>query len=103
MIIATDFDGTLCEHKFPVIGQPIAGVLEKLIEYKKNGDKIILWTCREGHYLRQAIAWCKDRGLEFDAVNENVTEEKNKDYGIRKIFANIYLDDRNITIEEFIK
>ena len=103
MIIAVDFDGTLCEHKFPKIGEPIKGVLEKLITLKKDGTQIILWTCREGQPLQEAIWWCRMKGLEFDAVNENVSSQKNKEYGIRKIYADMYLDDRNETIREFIK
>ena len=98
-IIACDFDGTLCKHEFPKIGEPFTWVIDKLIEKRKNGDKLILWTCREGYPLQQAIAWCKNKGLEFDAINENVQSQKNKEYGIRKIYADVYLDDRNITHE----
>ena len=103
MIISTDFDGTLCEHKFPEIGKPYTEIINYLIQYKKEGHKIILWTCREGQKLQEAIQWCKEQGLEFDAINENVPERKNQDYAIRKIYADIYLDDRNINPLDILK
>lgn len=43
-IIAVDFDGTLCENKWPEIGEPKKGVIEYLKERRKNGAKLILWT-----------------------------------------------------------
>jgi len=101
MIICVDFDGTICEHNFPNIGKPYTDIIEKLILRRKQGDKLILWTCREGLALRTAIAWCKTQGLDFDAINENVPELKNQDCAIRKPLADIYLDDRNISLDEF--
>ncbi len=96
MIICCDFDGTICEHKFPIIGKPYIEVINWLIKYKKEGHQIILWTCREGQKLQEAIQWCKEQGLEFDAINENVPEMKNLPYAIRKVYADIYLDDRSM-------
>ena len=103
MVIATDFDGTLCEHNFPKIGKPYIETINWLIKYKKQGHQIILWTCREGQKLQEAILWCKGYGLEFDAVNENVLEQKNQDYAIRKVYADIYLDDRSLNPLEIFK
>lgn len=97
-IIAVDFDGTLCEDKWPEIGEPN----EKLIEYLRNvsdngtGTKLILWTCRTGELLQNAINWCAERLLYFDAVNENVPEVLKWMGGdSRKIFADVYIDDKN--------
>ena len=94
-IYAVDFDGTLCEYKWPDIGEPNAEMIDYLKCQQRFGVKLILWTCREGERLQEAIDWCKEQGLEFDAVNENlpeIIEEFGKDN--RKIFANIYIDDR---------
>ena len=101
MIIAVDFDGVICAHRFPEIGEPNLAIINKLIEMKGFGNKIILWTCREGRPLTEALEWCKKQGLVFDAVNENVPELKNKDFAFRKIYADVYLDDRNLTLGEF--
>ena len=60
---------------------------------------MILYTCREGDLLREAVDWCKAHGLEFDAVNENLPERIAL-YGgdCRKISADAYLDDLAIPV-----
>ena len=77
LILCVDFDGTIVQDAFPNIGEPRQGrfhrtFLEDLIYLQKKGHKIILWTCREGEHLEQAVAFCKERGLEFDAVNDDL-------------------------------
>ena len=49
--IAVDFDGTLCYSKWPELGQPNHALIEYLQEWKRNGNKLILWTCRAGEAL----------------------------------------------------
>lgn len=95
-IIAVDFDGTLCEECWPEIGNPNLKLIGELIYRRSLGDKLILWTCRTGLPLAQAIKWCKNYGLSFDAVNENLPEIIEK-YGSesRKISADIYIDDKS--------
>lgn len=98
-IYAVDFDGTLCENKFPQIGEPIQKVIDFCIGKRAEGDKIILWTCRVGERLKEAVNWCNERGLFFHAVNENLPEIIMAFSGdCRKIFADHYIDDRNISI-----
>lgn len=62
MIYAVDFDGTLCENKYPEIGHPNKGLIDFLKIEKQYGAEIILWTMREGETLEQAVAWCKEQG-----------------------------------------
>lgn len=96
-IYAVDFDGTLCESVWPGIGPPNMVLIDHLIKRQAQGNKIILWTCRCGERLQDAVKWCKQYGLEFDAVNENLPEMI-EHYGNdpRKIFADCYLDDKNV-------
>ena len=47
-VIAIDFDGTLCENKYPEIGLPRWGVIFKALSEQENGAALILWTCRTG-------------------------------------------------------
>lgn len=96
-IIAVDFDGTLCENKWPEIGEINSHLFQLLTYEKSRGNKIILWTCRSGDRLTEAVNWCKEHGLEFDAVNENLPEAI-EEFGLdtRKIFAHVYIDDRNM-------
>lgn len=101
MIYAVDFDGTLCENAWPDIGKPKYDVIDSLIRVQRQGDKIILWTCRTGEKLEAAVNWCKKIGLSFDAINENVPEIIEAFEGdTRKIFANKYIDDKAISVRE---
>ena len=96
MIIACDFDGTLCKHEFPNIGSPNIEVINFIKRLKNQGHKIILWTCRDGKYLDEAVNWCKNFGLEFDTVNDNIQEVKDNFVQLsNKVYADIYIDDRN--------
>jgi predicted phosphatase len=100
MILCIDFDGTLCEHRFPEIGEPYLWLIEKLKIRRINGDKLILWTCRDGKFLDEAVKWCKEFGLVFDAVNDDLPEiKKSFIYKSKKVYGDVYLDDRNISFE----
>lgn len=96
-IYAVDFDGTLCEAKFPEIGAPNIALINHLIKRRKQGNKVILWTCRVGEWLQNAVNWCKEKGLEFDAVNTNIPEMIEY-FGNdpRKVFADVYIDDKAV-------
>lgn len=95
-IYAVDFDGYLCEEKWPDIGAPHLHIIEHFKALKAQGHKLILWTCREGPTLTNAVNWCMAHGLYFDAVNENLPERIAK-YGndTRKLGADFYCDDKN--------
>ncbi|MCR5330357.1 MAG: hypothetical protein K6E62_04100, partial [Lachnospiraceae bacterium] len=97
-IIAVDFDGTLCSDCYPNIGTPNLRLINLLKKLQLDGAKLILWTCRCSTPLKDALRWCALHGLFFDAVNENLPEILEK-YGSdsRKIFADIYIDDRSFT------
>ena len=94
-IFAVDFDGTLCSERFPGIGSPNMSLIRCLIDKKTSGDKLILWTCRTGERLSEAVDWCAEHGLHFDAVNENLPDMIAL-YGsdTRKVFADYYIDDK---------
>lgn len=96
-IWAIDFDGTLAlGNRFPNIGKPNVSLMELLKMAKLQGVRLILWTSREGHYLDEAVEWCKDYGLEFDAINDNLPEKvEHMGYNSRKIVANLFIDDRS--------
>lgn len=97
MIIAVDFDGTITkESKWPELGEPNMPFINELIRRRNNGDKLILWTCRDGDLLQAAINFCKTFGLEFDAVNENLPEIIETYGGSRKISADLYVDDKAV-------
>ena len=97
MIIAVDFDGTIVEHRYPEIGKEIPFATDTLRMLMKDKHKLILWSVREGKLLDDAVNWCKDRGVEFFAVNKDFPEEDDdKCHFSRKIKADMFIDDRNL-------
>ena len=91
-IVAVDFDGTLSlDSQYPNIGRFNTHLYEALMKLKGIGWSIVLWTCREGKELKEAVEWCKMNGLEFDAINENPSHVPFKS---RKVVADMYIDDR---------
>lgn len=96
--IAVDFDGTIVTHRYPEIGTEIPFAIETLKMLIKDQHRLILWTVREGQLLQDAIDWCKEKGVEFWAVNRDYPEEseKNNNHFSRKIKADYFIDDRNI-------
>ena len=98
MIIAIDFDGTICQNKYPEIGEPMPLAIWSIKKLKERGHDLILWTCRQGELLDDAVRWCKEHGIPFDLVNEHEPNNLRAFGGVagNKVFANIYIDDRNL-------
>ena len=98
MTIAVDFDGTIVEHAYPKIGREMPFATETLRQLIQDRHKLVLWTVRENELLQEAIDWCKERGVEFYAINRDYPEEereKNNHFS-RKLKVDIWIDDRNI-------
>ena len=96
-IIAVDFDGCLVTNQFPDIGEAIPETIALLKNERKNGARLILWTCRKKERLTAAVEWCAAQGITFEAVNENLPDVIELFGGdTRKIFANEYWDDRAV-------
>jgi len=98
MIIAVDFDGTIVEHKYPAIGRELPFAIETLRKLQSDRHKLILWTVREGGLLEEALSFCRERGLEFYAVNRDYPEEERdrNNHFSRKLKADVFIDDRNL-------
>lgn len=101
LTVAVDFDGTLCENAWPLIGEPKDAVIETVKAWQQAGCKTILWTNRTSERLHEAVRWCEGHGLIFDAVNANLPEVIEAFGGdTRKIVADIYLDDKAVNARE---
>ena len=99
-IAAIDFDGTLCESKYPLIGKPKAKVIDYVKKLKET-HTLVLWTCRRGVYLQMDEKWCLEQGLVFDYINENAPSLIKMFGGdCRKIFADVYIDDKAMNVRE---
>lgn len=98
MTIAVDFDGTIVEHRYPEIGKELPFATQTLKMLIADRHKLILWSVREGKLLEDAVEWCRQRGVEFYAVNKDFPEEdlaKNQSFS-RKLKADVWIDDRNV-------
>ncbi len=95
--IAIDFDGCICTNAYPKIGKPIFQTLKRAKSEKLDGAGLILWTCREGKALEEAVDACRNWGLEFNSINESLPEwlEEYKN-NPRKVGASEYWDDRAV-------
>ena len=98
MVIAVDFDGTIVEHEYPKIGEEIPFATETLRMLINDHHKLILWSVREGKLLDEAVEWCRERGVEFYAINRDYPEEttQNNNHFSRKLKADLFIDDRNL-------
>lgn len=99
MIIAVDFDGTIVEHRYPEIGKERPFAITTLKRLQKERHLLILWSVREGRLLQEAVDYCRQRGLEFYAVNSNdpdSTSFESSTCGCRKVNADMYIDDRGV-------
>ncbi len=93
--IAVDFDGTIVEDDYPNIGKQHLFAFETLKKLQDNGHRLILWTYRHGKALDDAVAFCKENGITFYAVNKSFPEEEYDRKYSRKINADLFIDDRN--------
>lgn len=96
MIIGIDFDGTICEHKYPGIGKLLpkaSEVINKIHEF----HKIIIITCRHtSQDIENMTMFLKTHNIPYDLINENdpILIEQMGD--CRKVFADVYIDDHNL-------
>ena len=94
MILAVDYDGTLDN------GQEInLTLLNKLKKHQKHGDIVILWTCRDGKRLQEALNTLAHSGFKPNLVNQNAPQViQTLGYDPRKILADVYIDDKALSI-----
>ena len=59
---------------YPELGDPNMKLINFLKERRAAGDKIILWTCREGELVKEAVKSRNDTGLFFPAVSDNMPD-----------------------------
>lgn len=100
-VIAVDFDGTISTE--PDMGKPLVlqeNCREVLSVLHDQGARLILWTCRTGKALEEAMQFLHDEDMLylFDVINDQLPEINAK-YApdvARKVGADIYIDDKNL-------
>lgn len=98
MIIAVDFDGTICRsRRFPAIDGEMPDAVAALRQLKADGHYIIIWTCRTRDNLLDAVNWLLEHKVPFDRINDHNPDNAAL-YGDsgRKIYAHCYIDDKNL-------
>jgi len=105
---AFDVDGTIVENSFPDVGGPIDSTIQIMRRLWEDPHHfIILHTCREDRFIRpngssitegdlnRVVAFVRENGIPCDFVNCNPWV----DFGGRKLFAHVYVDDRGVSLE----
>lgn len=90
-VIAIDFDGTVCEDRYPEIGNEFGPAIEYLTRHLPKNTRLILHTMREGDSLEAALRWLADRGIIIWSANKNPLYPWSE---CRKVYADVYIDDR---------
>lgn len=93
-IIAVDFDGTLVHNRYPFCENPNIELINFIKEHR-NDYIWILWTCRHGEQLNMAVRYMREEHqVSFDFINQNAPWLIEEFGDTRKIFADIYIDDK---------
>lgn len=105
-VIAIDYDNTIVNNCYPESGVLKPNVKKALNKLKKNGYQLILWTCRSGDALENAIKLIKEENLPFDFINENDPDDINKFIECYKnktkigkspkIYYDVLIDDKSL-------
>lgn len=90
IIVAFDFDDTL--YAYGMYGDEAAISKAQSLVYRclETGQTLLLFTCREGNLLDEALFFCEQNGMFFEHVNENPLQT----FTSRKPFFNILIDDK---------
>lgn len=98
-LIAIDFDDTIVDSDFPHILAEKAHAKRVMKRIVEAGGQIAVWTARSD--LKPVRTFLKLNGFPYHYINESfkeVLEEHPED--ARKIFADVYIDDRNLETRE---
>jgi len=109
-VVAIDLDGTILKYSGwkgqKHFESPLPGVKEALLELKRRGYIIVVWTTRKN--VRDIARYLRNHGIPFDYINENPYQPPD---GSNKIYADVYVDDRAVsftgnwqeTLQEILK
>ena len=92
MIIAVDYDDTLIRGF-----EANLSLISRLIGAQRHGHVVILWTCREGKSLAEALDVLAGYGFRPSLVNQNAPAAvRHAGHDSRKIYADVYIDDKAV-------
>lgn len=91
MYACIDFDGTIVDHKYPLIGEEVPDAIRSLKRLETMDFKLILFTMRSGETLLEAVEWLLNRDILLYGVNRNPSQDSWTDSP--KAYGHIYIDD----------
>ena len=96
MYICVDFDGTVVDHRYPYVGDPVPLAVDWLQRWVELGAKLILFTMRsdgaEGQeLLRDAVEYFEKNNIQLFGINHNPDQDSWT--SSPKAYARIYIDD----------
>lgn len=94
-VIAIDFDETITDNTpYPVCGKIRPEAKKYIKNLFDNGYTLVLWTCRSGDYLTEALNILKQNDLYkyFTCINNDTILRIQPS---RKIVADFYIDDKS--------
>jgi len=91
MIIGVDFDGTIVDHAYPDIGDPVPNAIETMSDLIDRGDRLILWTMRSGKELDAAVSYLYGEKIILFGINKN--PQQSSWTQSPKAYCALYIDD----------
>ena len=95
--LCIDFDGTIVENAYPLVGKLKPNVVEVITKLYNEGYIILISTCRAGIYEADCYHCLKDNNIPYHYINSNLPQDiEFFKQDCRKISADIYIDDRQL-------
>ena len=99
-VVVVDLDGTICEHRYPAFGEPIAGAKEALQRLKTAGFWIVIHTVRTSSSWQAAETYAPEVNSP-EAVSAFLQRHQipyDEIWMHDKPFAVAYIDDRGLRL-----
>jgi hypothetical protein len=99
-VVVVDLDGTICEHRYPAFGEPIAGAKEALQRLKAAGFWIVIHTVRTASSWQAAETYAPEVNSP-EAVSAFLQRHQipyDEIWMHDKPFAVAYIDDRGLRL-----
>ena len=96
MYICVDFDGTVVDHRYPYLGDPVPLAVDWLRRWAELGAKLILFTMRSndqrtGELLQDAVDYYHKNNIPLYGINKNPDQDSWTNSP--KAYAHLYIDD----------
>jgi len=93
-IYAIDLDGTLCKEvcwtpEDCLKATPVQKMIDRVLELYSE-HFILIFTARRDHLIPASLEWLRRNNIKYHAISN------------QKSPADVYVDDRAITFEEFL-